>query len=316
MNIRFDGKMLRNGPICNLLREGEKNADTVNIIGPAMYGDLDLTVLNWSMVGNYSSYEESAEQVLQKTVDGDELTLIWVPDETFTAHAGGLDLVLVASDSAGNVVLKVLGEYSLRVSRANRKVPSAIASSLEKMVNTVVQSLATVLGYKNSAEDAAANASSSELKAAESAKSSSLHANASAQSAANARASEMNAAASESAAKKAAQKAGEAASQVINAQVEEKLTEMRQINASVQANKTDAQTAAETAVNAKNLAQQAQTGAEAAVVSANGGAEAAKGYAEQAKDYANKAAAGAAAATFQYGYDADGYWSLIQTVSE
>ena len=161
MNIRFDGKMLRNGPICNLLREGEKNADTVNIIGPAMYGDLDLTVLNWSMVGNYSSYEESAEQVLQKTVDGDELTLIWVPDETFTAHAGGLDLVLVASDSAGNVVLKVLGEYSLRVSRANRKVPSAMASSLEKMVNTVVQSLATVLGYKNSAEDAAANASSS-----------------------------------------------------------------------------------------------------------------------------------------------------------
>ena len=52
------------------------------------------------------------------------------------------------------------------------------------------------------------------------------------------------------------------------------------------------------------------------MVSANGGAEAAKGYAEQAKDYANKAAAGAAAATFQYGYDADGYWSLIQTVSE
>lgn len=309
MNIRFDGKMLRNGPICNLLREGEKNADTVNIIGPAMYGDLDLTALNWSMVGNYASYEESAEQVLQKTVDGDELTLIWVPDETFTAHAGGLDLVLVASDSAGNVVLKVLGEYSLRVARANRKVSSAVASSLEKMVNTVVQSLATVLGYKNSAEDAAANASSSELKAAESA-------NAAARSAVNAKTSETNAAASESAAKQAAQEAGKAASQVINAQVEEKLTEMRQIDASVQKNKTDAQTAADTAVNARNLAQQAQTGAEAAVESANSGADAAKGYAEQAKDYANQAAAGAAAATFQYGYDADGYWSLIQTVSE
>ena len=309
MNIRFDGKMLRNGPICNLLREGEKNADTVNIIGPAMYGDLDLTALNWSMVGNYASYEESAEQVLQKTVDGDELTLIWVPDETFTAHAGGLDLVLVASDSAGNVVLKVLGEYSLRVARANRKVSSAVASSLEKMVNTVVQSLATVLGYKNSAEDAAANASSSELKAAESA-------NAAAQSAVNAKANETNAAASESAAKQAAQEAGKAASQVINAQVEEKLTEMRQIDASVQKNKTDAQTAADTAVNARNLAQQAQTGAEAAVVGANSGADAAKGYAEQAKDYANQAAAGAAAAAFQYGYDANGYWSLIQTVTE
>lgn len=309
MNIRFDGKMLRNGPICNLLREGEKNADTVNIIGPAMYGDLDLTALNWSMVGNYASYEESAEQVLQKTVDGDELTLIWVPDETFTAHAGGLDLVLVASDSAGNVVLKVLGEYSLRVARANRKVSSAVASSLEKMVNTVVQSLATVLGYKNSAEDAAANASSSKLKAAESA-------NAAAKSAKNAKTSEENAAASKEAAKKAAQEAGNAASQVINAQVEEKLTEMRQIDASVQKNKTDAQTAADTAVNARNLAQQAQTGAEEAVVSANSGADAAKGYAEQAKDYANQAAAGAAAATFQYGYDADGYWSLIQTVSE
>lgn len=316
MNIRFDVKMMRNGPICNLLREGEKNADTVNIVGPSMYGDLDLAALNWSMVGNYSSYEESAEQVLQKTVDGNELTLIWVPDETFTAHAGGLDLVLVASDSAGNVVLKVLGEYPLRVARANRKVSPAVASSLEKMVNTVVQSLATVLGYKNSAEDAAANASSSELKAAESAKSSSLHANASAQSATNARASEMNAAASEFAAKKAAEDAGEAASQVINAQVEEKLTEMRQIDASVQKNKTDAQTAADTAVNAKNLAQQAQAGAEAAVVGANSGADAAMGYAEQAKDYANQAAAGAAAAAFQYGYDADGYWSLIQTVTE
>lgn len=301
--------MLRNGPICNLLREGEKNADTVNIVGPSMYGDLDLTALNWSMVGNYASYEESAEQVLQKTVDGDELTLIWVPDETFAAHAGGLDLVLVASDSAGNVVLKVLGEYSLRVARANRKVSSAMASSLEKMVNTVVQSLATVLGYKNSAEDAAANASFRELKAA-------VSANAAAQSAANARASEMNAAASESAAKKAAEDADEAASQVINAQVEEKLTEMRQIDASVQKNKTDAQTAADTAVNAKNLAQQAQAGAEAAVVGANSGADAAMGYAEQAKDYANQAAAGAAAAAFQYGYDADGYWSLIQTVTE
>lgn len=128
--------------------------------------------------------------------------------------------------------------------------------------------------------------------------------------------SEENAAASEEAARQAAREAGYAASQVINAQVEEKLTEMRQIDASVQKNKTDAQTAADTAVNAKNLAQQAQTGAEAAVVSANSGADAAKGYAEQAKDYANQAAAGAAAAAFQYGYDADGYWSLIQTVTE
>lgn len=151
------------------------------------------------------------------------------------------------------------------------------------------------------------------LAAADAAKLSQM---AAAQSAANARASEMNAAASESVAKKAAEDAGEAASQVINAQVEEKLTEMRQIDASVQKNKTDAQTAADTAVNAKNLAQQAQTGAEAAVVSANSGADTAKGYAEQAKDYANQAAAGAAAATYQYGYDADGYWSLIQIVTE
>lgn len=151
------------------------------------------------------------------------------------------------------------------------------------------------------------------LAAADAAKLSQL---AAAQSAKNAKTSEENAAASKEAAKKAAQEAGEAASRVINAQVEERLTEMRQIDASVQKNKTDAQTAADTAVNARNLAQQAQTGAEAAVVSANSGADAAKGYAEQAKDYANQAAAGAAAATFQYGYDADGYWSLIQTVSE
>lgn len=151
------------------------------------------------------------------------------------------------------------------------------------------------------------------LAAAEAAKKFQL---AAAQSATNAKTSETNAAASESAAKKAAEDAAEAASQVINAQVEEKLTEMRQIDASVQKNKTDAQTAADTAVNAKNLAQQAQAGAQAAVVGANSGADAAKGYAEQAKDYANQAAAGAAAATYQYGYDADGYWSLIQTVTE
>lgn len=290
MNIRFDGKMLRNGPICNLLREGEKNADTVNIIGPAMYGDLDLTALNWSMVGNYASYEESAEQVLQKTVDGDELTLIWVPDETFTAHAGGLDLVLVASDSAGNVVLKVLGEYSLRVARANRKVSSAVASSLEKMVNTVVQSLATVLGYKNSAEDAAANASSSELKAAESA-------NAAAKSAVNAKTSETNAAASESAAKQAAQESGEAASQVINAQLEEKLTEMRQIGASVQKNKTDAQTAADTAVAARDRAETAsKTAADkadaAGIAKADAASSAAAALASEQKaaQYAEQAA--------------------------
>lgn len=132
------------------------------------------------------------------------------------------------------------------------------------------------------------------LAAADAAKLSQM---AAAQSAVNAKASETNAAASEEAAKKAAREAGEAASQVINAQVEEKLTEMRQIDSSVQKNKTDAQTAADTAVAARDRAETAsKTAADkadaAGIAKADAASSAAAALASEQKaaQYAEQAA--------------------------
>lgn len=199
-----------------------------------------------------------------------------------------LDAVEFAGDTA-------TFEINANFLAVNGKMPCEVEVSLG---DDLVKSRTFFVEIEKEALPSGAVVSSDEypalLAAAEAAKKSQLSA---AQSEENAASSAKSASASEDAARKAAQEAGEAASQVINAQVEEKLTEMRQIDVSVQKNKTDAQTAADTAVNARNLAQQAQAGAQAAQTAAQTAktaAETAQGKAETAQGKAEDAAASAA----------------------
>ncbi len=138
MQLRFDeNKVLHTQPIARLFREGEKNVESISILGPGKYNDIQLSRLNWIVYGNFADYEETALQMLEASDAGDSVQLLWVPDEGFTAHAGGLKLYLAGTDESGEQVIKICGDGQLLVCPTARHETVAAASGLEKIYAAV-----------------------------------------------------------------------------------------------------------------------------------------------------------------------------------
>lgn len=158
MKIHFtDKKVFDVTPLAGLMREGEIAAEIVEITGPRMIDLLDVGALTWTMVGNYSDYDEFASQGLSATPGEDgQITMTWVPSELFAAHPGGIDLILEGTDSGGTVVIKLLASSRLTIARAKRKYGSVVISQLEKMLSQVATSVATAVQAAADAASAAA----------------------------------------------------------------------------------------------------------------------------------------------------------------
>lgn len=318
MQLQFDGKkILHTAPMANLLREGECLADTIDIAGPRMYGGLDLASLSWSIVGNYKNYEDHGEQDLHVEANGEIIGFIWVPDGTFSAHSGGMDLLLIGVNADASIVIVIKGDSPITIQPAKRRYSKAVASLIERIYTTCKQAaqqavqaasdaLLSASSSAQSASNAASSASSSSSKAAEAATSATNAANSA--STASTKASEAATSANNAAgsASTASNKASEAASSASGA------------SGSASAAASSATNAASSASTASTKAAEAASSASSAAVSAS----AAAGSAAAAKASEDNAAASrdaAAQSARQAALDADAaqlYAEMAQQVSQ
>ena len=83
MQLQTTGKVLHVGPISNVLRQGENNADAPIITLPASYNGLDLAGLTFVIYAD-SEVGTRASQTLQKQISGTTIELTWQITSVFT----------------------------------------------------------------------------------------------------------------------------------------------------------------------------------------------------------------------------------------
>lgn len=97
MNIHARGKTIPTYAFANLLRQGERFADIINILISREYKGRDLSGCSFLMRGINENNEE-AQQLLTPVISGDKLVLGWNISDSFTAVSGKLELELRVSE--------------------------------------------------------------------------------------------------------------------------------------------------------------------------------------------------------------------------
>ena len=95
-------------PLANLLRQGENNADAIEVQLPERYGEIDLSSLTYIMYGD-SEIGTRASQELEKEVNDEGVLLRWKISRDFTAVAGALNLLLEGYLADGELIIKWIG---------------------------------------------------------------------------------------------------------------------------------------------------------------------------------------------------------------
>ena len=114
MQLQTTGKVLHVGPISNVLRQGENNADAPVITLPASYNGLDLAGLTFVIYAD-SEVGTRASQTLQKQISGTTIELTWQITSDFTSVPGKLDIILKGYNTENQVVIKWIGDYPIKV---------------------------------------------------------------------------------------------------------------------------------------------------------------------------------------------------------
>lgn len=270
MELKITQKTFDAAPISALLREGEKAADTLVFVAPKQYGGLILGALQWVVVGNYADYDDFAQQPLQVAETDGNVTLTWVPDNTFTAHPGGMLLWLEGRDN-DTTVIKITASQRIAIAPTARKANAAFYSGMYEVLqqitaaataaqtnaNTAVQAANTANDRATDAEtaatsagrdaktanDLATDAEIAKNAAAQSASAAGESANQSAESAATAERNATQAATNAKAAKDAADK-------IAAEKIDDKLTQMGNIQTAVEQSASAAAKSAEDAQKA------------------------------------------------------------------
>ncbi|MPM70378.1 hypothetical protein SDC9_117333 [bioreactor metagenome] len=110
LTVNMDKKSIQTEPIKRLMIQGEALADVVSLTLPLEYGDIDLSLLNYSIRGTSEDAETTVTQALSKSVTESAVVLECAISSAFTAIPGELKLVLVGSDEAGDTIIKCDGE--------------------------------------------------------------------------------------------------------------------------------------------------------------------------------------------------------------
>jgi len=97
MNVYAMGKTIPTYAFANLLRQGERFADVINIFIGREYEGRDLSGCSFLMRGVNENNEE-AQQVLTPVVSGNMMVLGWNIADRITAVSGRLDLELRVSE--------------------------------------------------------------------------------------------------------------------------------------------------------------------------------------------------------------------------
>lgn len=170
MKLTISGKRLDTQAFANVLSQGEKGVEYVEIVADRFYEGTDLTTLTWEMWGTYTRYESTAELAVPCVADGDDkVTFTWQPNEFYTIYPGPEELTLVGSDADGNKIIKIVGTTPILVRENERKTSSIIipaqVSNIEQAVNQCTQSAAAAASSASAAATSATAAQTAQTAA-------------------------------------------------------------------------------------------------------------------------------------------------------
>ena len=138
MQIESKKKKLCLEPLRGIITQGEKMADTVTFRLPATYGALILSDLSWQ-IRAASEKNTLVTADLATSVSGEFCLVQWEVSADFTAVSGALSLMLVGTDSEGNVVIKFPGDDPIWVRDAETGQYSPPEDAIQKALNGLQQ---------------------------------------------------------------------------------------------------------------------------------------------------------------------------------
>lgn len=154
MQIESRKKKLCLEPLRGIITQGEKMADTVTFRLPATYGALVLSDLSWQI--RAASEKNTLVTADLTASSGGEFCLVqWEVSSDFTAVSGALSLMLVGTDSAGNVVIKFPGDDPIWIRDSETGEYTPPPDVLEQAVIGIQQAQAALESAQESLEDAA-----------------------------------------------------------------------------------------------------------------------------------------------------------------
>lgn len=138
MDISSKNKKLCLEPLRGIVTQGEKLADTVTFRLPNVYGNLTLSALSWQLRAA-SEKNTLATADLTASASGEFCLVQWEVSADFTAVSGALSLMLVGTDSEGNVVIKFPGDDPIWVRDAETGQYSPPEDAIQKALNGLQQ---------------------------------------------------------------------------------------------------------------------------------------------------------------------------------
>ena len=154
MQIESRKKKLCLEPLRGIITQGEKMADTVTFRLPATYGALILSDLSWQI--RAASEKNTLVTADLTASSGGEFCLVqWEVSANFTAVSGSLSLMLVGTDSEGNVVIKFPGDDPIWIRDSETGEYAPPPDALEQAVIGIQQAQAALESAQESLEDAA-----------------------------------------------------------------------------------------------------------------------------------------------------------------
>ena len=154
MQIESKKKKLCLEPLRGIITQGEKMADTVIFRLPATYGALVLSDLSWQI--RAASEKNTLVTADLTASSGGEFCLVqWEVSADFTAVSGALSLMLVGTDSKGNVVIKFPGDDPIWIRDSETGEYAPPPDVLEQAVIGIQQAQAALESAQESLEDAA-----------------------------------------------------------------------------------------------------------------------------------------------------------------
>ncbi len=153
MDINSKNKKLCLEPLRGIVTQGEKLADTVTFRLPNVYGNLTLSALSWQLRAA-SEKNTLATADLTASASGEFCLVQWEVSADFTAVSGALSLMLVGTDSAGNVVIKFPGDDPIWVRDAETGQYSPPEDAIQKALNGLQQAESALEEARESLENA------------------------------------------------------------------------------------------------------------------------------------------------------------------
>lgn len=138
--LRTKNKDLLTSPIRTLVRNGEKNADTVTIVTDRFYEDYDLSQFGFVMEGLTSGGTLSVQNLTFEATEK-ELHLFWKVTSDFTAVSGPLKLTLKALHSDSDTCIIFTGGEIEVTGKSNEEcLPTEIGEQLLLQIEETIAS--------------------------------------------------------------------------------------------------------------------------------------------------------------------------------